>query len=497
MTDKTVSVRITPNEAPLDVLRNANIAVPGWCNGAGICGLCRIRIRDGDTSQPSDSDRSFLSSDDLSSGWRLACQLPPGLYVLDRILFDSEQVITKEPDDIMEPTLWPGRRGPGIALDLGTTTVMAAELDERGRPGPVSCTHNRQAILGENVVDRLTAARDVVQQRSLQELALLSLSDVLALHRPRRAMWASIVGNTAMHHLLAGLDVSTLSTSPYVPADNGFEWREIELTTGSAQGKIKGILVPPLGGFVGSDALASVALIQDRFKGSIWILIDIGTNCEVVLGLGEKIFYSSAPAGPAFEGGHISSGMLAGPGAVDRITETNGAISWSMLGEGAPQGLAGTGAVDYVAVLRRRGVLEKSGKFVGSHREAVLPGADRVKLSQLDVRELQKAKAAVEFCVRGVLKAAGIGTSDLEALVVAGGFGKGLDLVNAQEIGLLPSLDHNRFVLGGNLALLGAGLVLEKAVVEEIRRKSRRVVLHGDGSGEQYTAALALRPWKS
>lgn len=353
MSDRHVLVRIAEKDDPVVVLRDAGVAVPGWCNGAGVCGLCRVRIATGMKHSVSEADRSFLTSAQLKSGWRLACQMAPGEYVLEPMFSTTERVVVRTPEDIVDRSLWPGRVGPGIALDLGTTTVMCTVFDGHGSPGTVFCIPNRQAVFGANVIDRLTAARQPAQRKKLQELATDSLSTVVTAALERHQMnhwaWIGIVGNTAMHHLLAGLSTATLSAHPYVPEDDGFEWREIRLQTNSSHGEIEAALVPPLGGFVGSDALAASALVRERLKRQCWVLIDIGTNCEVVLGIEDHLFYSSAPAGPAFEGGHLSCGMLAANGAVERISEREGEIRWSMIGEGRPVGLCGAAAVDFLA----------------------------------------------------------------------------------------------------------------------------------------------------
>jgi uncharacterized 2Fe-2S/4Fe-4S cluster protein (DUF4445 family) len=422
-----------------------------------------------------------------------------GEYLLESAISTSERAVARAPEDIVERFLWPGRVGPGVALDMGTTTVMGTIFDRHGNPGTVFYAPNRQAVFGANVIDRLTAAQQPEQRRRLQELGTDSLSAVVTAALEHCDMdyeaWIGVVGNTAMHHLLAGLNIATLSAYPYVPADDGFEWHGIRLQTDSPHGEIEAALVPPLGGFVGSDALASAAIVRQRLATQCWVLIDVGTNCEVMLCIGDRIFFSSAPAGPAFEGGHLSCGMLAGQGAVERISDRVGNIEWTMMGEGSPVGLCGAAAVDFLAVLLRLGRVDASGRFTGNENVAVLERASSIALTQVDIRELQKAKAAVEFCLRGVMKEAKVTREDLEVVVVAGAFGKALHIGHAQEIGLLPLLDRKLFIRAGNLALLGAGLALDNSFVDAIRRRSRRVVLHGKGSGEEYTAALALRPW--
>ncbi len=493
-------VTIGQEEDPRAALERAGLKLHGWCNGTGMCGMCLVRVVGPEFPPPSSVDRKFLSAQELAAGIRLACTMPPGSYAMafdERLMLHSTVL---PPEEVMNPFFWPGRPGPGIGIDLGTSTIMVTVFDEFGKPGPVVRGPNPQARFGLDVLSRISAVLSFGSGQSLKELALDSMSRIVDLAveaaRAESAEWIAVVGNTVMHHLVAGLDVSSMAQLPFEPSAKARHYVGLPEIQPSCCSHCA-VLTPPLGGFVGSDALASLLLLLDRMPEKTWLLVDLGTNCEVVLWSNGCAYYASAPAGPAFEGRGLSCGMEAGPGAVIRVSMERGRYSWRLAAGDELFGICGSGAIDFLAVLLDKGEVDESGRLNESRSQRFVPldPDARVRLTQGDIRELQKAKGAVELGIRTVLEAARIGSEDLNAILVAGAFGGGIDIENAQRIGMIPRIDSERCLDAGNLALLGAGLTLQEEKVESCRERTRRISLQGEANLERFTNALSLRPW--
>jgi uncharacterized 2Fe-2S/4Fe-4S cluster protein (DUF4445 family) len=274
-------------------------------------------------------------------------------------------------------------------------------------------------------------------------------------------------------------------------------------------------VLPSVAGYVGADAVANVLAAGPPDSGGTYLILDIGTNAEIVLGDGERLWACAAAAGPAFEGARISCGMRAAPGAIDRVTIAAGQVQVHTLEDQPPLGLAGSGLVSAAAALRRQGLLTARGRFVPAAAPAgifssdsgellllLVPAAESasgraITLSQRDIAELLLAKAAVAAGLKVLLDRAGLAVDGIDRVRIAGSFGNFLNQRDALDIGLLPALPGGRLVAAGNSAGSGAILaLLSRQVREQAREVSRRceyVELSANaGFGQEFVRQLAF-----
>ena len=386
----------------------------------------------------------------------------------------------------------------GLAVDLGTTKIAAYLVDlTSGRVLAADGRMNPQIRYGEDVVSRMThvltspkGARELAESviGALNELVHDLTSEVD--RSAQSIVEAVIVGNTAMHHLLLSLPIESLSRSPYVPAlSRTMDVKARELGLHIAPGGYVHVF-PNIAGFVGGDHVAALLAVNSTATAERTLVIDIGTNTEVCLIADGKRTSASCASGPAFEGGHIRDGMRAASGAIEHIEITGDEVHLQTIDDAEPVGLCGSGILDTLAELYRNGIVDKMGRLSKTHPRVVttdkgkeyvlVPSAKRggkpsIGMTQGDIRQLQLAKAAIETGIQVLLANAGIDAEDLDTVIVAGAFGTYIDLSNAMQIGMLPSLPLERFKQVGNAAGAGAKLALSS-----LSRRAEAVALARD-----------------
>jgi uncharacterized 2Fe-2S/4Fe-4S cluster protein (DUF4445 family) len=423
-------------------------------------------------------------------------------------------LIGVEPGDTSE-------RSFGLAFDLGTTTVVATLLDlTTGTPVAVDSMLNKQQPFGADVITRISATMlDESARDKLRDLAQQTLAELAAGVCERGDVAASevyevaLAGNATMIHLALGIDPEPLGVAPFImsarllpeilAADLGIP----------AHPRARAVVFPAFGAYVGGDITSGLLAAGMDRDPRVRLFIDIGTNCEIVLGSRDWLLATAAPAGPAFEGAAIRCGMRAADGAIEAVTiDGDGELKLTVIGDApqgpaprevAPAGLCGSGLVDAVMALVSTGLLDSTGRFVddeaarslaprladrftmvGQERVFVLhwngPGHDpaaSVYLSQRDVRELQFAKAAIATGWRILLEEAGLEPGDVKQVLLAGSFGSYLSPAAAIRIGLVPGIPVRRVVAAGNVAGEGAKMALLSvreraaalALLEEVR----------------------------
>jgi len=374
----------------------------------------------------------------------------------------------------------PGRRALGLAVDLGTTNCAGYLLDLESQAQLAGIgIENPQASYGADLVSRMNhAIGSAEQQRELQAAAATAISELgrtlceAVSATPEDIIDVAICGNTAMHHLLLGLPVRQLGRAPYVPAAcAALDVKARELGVVCAPGAYAHFM-PNVGGYVGGDHVATLLATEERWAKATSIVMDIGTNTEISLIHNGKIFTVSCPSGPALEGGHISCGMRAAEGAIERVSLEQGRIAVKCIGDAEPVGLCGSGVLDAIAVLVETGIVDRGGRMQDAHpavreqggrKEALI--APGVALSQGDVRSVQLAKAAIRTGVDLLLREAGLEESGIERVIIAGAFGTYIRVESAIAIGLLPALPPERFEQVGNAAGLGVRMALASGTV--------------------------------
>jgi uncharacterized 2Fe-2S/4Fe-4S cluster protein (DUF4445 family) len=303
----------------------------------------------------------------------------------------------------------------------------------------------------------------------------------------------AICGNTAMHHLLLGLPVRQLGRAPFV-ADvrDAMDAKARDLDLTACPGAYV-YLAPNIGGYVGSDHVTALVATQELWQGGTTTLVmDIGTNTEISLIHRDVIMSASCPSGPALEGGHISCGMRAAEGAIERVTVVDGRLKIRAISNRPPVGLCGSGVIDVMAALRQTGVLDDGGRMAAVHPDIAEVDRKRVAVlapggtfTQHDVRAVQLAKAAIRTGIELLLRDRGLAEDDIELVVIAGAFGAYIDVGSAIAIGLLPTLPLDRFTQVGNAAGLGVRQLLAssktRAQARELALRCRYVELSTRG----------------
>ena len=397
----------------------------------------------------------------------------------------------------------PGTSTLGLAVDMGTTNVAAFLVDlESGARLASLGIENPQAAWGADLVSRINhAARDAEAAADLRRAAVAAI-DALAHdlcrsvgRKPEDILDVAVCGNTAMHHLLLGLPVRQLGRAPFVAAvREALDLRARELGLTVAPGAWAH-LAPNVGGFVGGDHVAALLASEEEWAGCATALVmDIGTNTEISLIHGGRIWSASAPSGPALEGGHIGCGMRAAEGAIERVRFIDGRLAVDTIGHKKAVGLCGSGVLDALAVLRRGGLVSAQGRLAQTHPDIVaVPGkggravrlAAGVLLTQDDVRAVQLAKAAIRTATELLLDEAGIAAAAIERFGIAGAFGTYIDVASGIDIGLFPALPRERFRQVGNAAGAGVRRLLAstaaRARARELARACRYTELSSRG----------------
>jgi uncharacterized 2Fe-2S/4Fe-4S cluster protein (DUF4445 family) len=478
--------KIPAGQTLLEAARQAGVGLVSICGGAGTCEACKVRLIEGRLTSPSLVEQAVLNSSELANGVRLACQaealsdikvnIPPAsLTAPQRLQLEGwERILIPDPAN-SDPEAY------GLAVDIGTTKIAAylVQLSSGktiGRAGAM----NPQVSYGEDVISRIAYCIQEPQGRLILQSTLMETINQLLVQLQSDARIASeqireavFVGNTAMHHLAAGLPVEQLGKAPFSPATT----EPITLTAADLKlslGSSASIYFPPVvAGYVGSDHIAMLlATDADQFTGNA-IALDIGTNTEISLVVNGKITCCSCASGPAFEGAHIHEGMRAAPGAIERAHWSNGHILWQTIHADPPIGICGSGILDIVAALQDGGQLKSTGAFRQNSVEYCLVPAEETGLyrdlvvTRKDVHEIQLAKSAIRAGIETLLKGASISAAELDKFIVAGAFGTYLDIRSAIRVGMFPALPVTKFEQVGNAAGAGAKQML-------ISRKERQ-----------------------
>ena len=438
-------LKVAAGTALQDVLFEQGVEFP--CGGRGRCKGCRVRVLQG-CLEASAEETKVLTAAELAGGWRLACR-----HSIDG---DLELELAQWEMPILSDSstfAFAPQTGLGVAVDLGTTTIAAQLLDlKTGNVLAARTALNAQARHGDDVISRVEFAVRGGQtelERLIREQIGRMIENLLASMPEQKPARIVLVGNTVMHHLFCGIDVTPLATHPFEPEHPGrFRFSPGQLGWGE---KTAVEFMPCIGGLVGSDILAGIVATGLNERAGLSALIDLGTNGEVVVGSRDKLVCTSTAAGPAFEGARISMGMRAATGAIDEVRVIDGALRCRVIGGGAPRGLCGSGLVDAVAAGLDLGWIEAGGRMTPES----MPLSGPVALLAADVRELQLAKGAIAAGLRMLATRRGATPAGIGRLHLAGAFGNYISRASAQRIGLLR-LPVERIVFAGNTALLGA-----------------------------------------
>ena len=383
----------------------------------------------------------------------------------------------------------------GITIDLGTTRIAFYLVDLlTGKSINIYGITNPQIAYGEDVLSRIHYAGNTrTNLKKLKSEVLkainLAIKKICRENKVERGdiLEATLVGNTAMHHIFLGLPVKQLGLAPFTMATNEpleVKAREVGLET-SPGGYI--YLPPPIAGFVGSDHLAMLIASGIETKKGNLIAIDIGTNTEIALKTKGRIISCSCASGPAFEGAHVKYGMRAASGAIERVNIDSKSlrVNVATINDRAPLGICGSGILDGISEMLRVGIIDSSGKINpgykgvrkikrGKSLEFLLAkkGRREITITQEDVSEIQLAKGAIRTGIEILLEETGVKVQDIDGVIVGGAFGTYIDPLKAVRIGMFPEIDIGKFTQVGNGAGIGAKAIL---ISQKLREQANQL----------------------
>ena len=493
-----------------DALR---VRVPTSCRRNGECHECIVEVRQGmDSLSPLTQAEGFLRD-----SYRLACQatvVDPDADIDFAVLRRQPRILTESVhrDVRLDPAIsrdgdgvyFDGRRIDaykgriyGLAIDLGTTTVVLNLVDlESGEVLQTASFENPQRFGGSDIMHRISydggpfggELRQVMLSAINFEVGELARS--LGFHR-RHIYEIVVVGNATMRDIFFGFDVEPIGEKPYksiveLETEAGARSTTSLQTTARELGlrvfpQANVYAAPLIGCHVGADTTAGLLAIAADRQDGLFMLVDVGTNTEVVIGNRHRMLAASCPAGPAFEGGEITYGMPGYEGAIESVSIENGSVAYRTIGGAEPQGICGSGLVDLLAELRREDEMNELGALREGVKEFVFEPKRGMSLSRSDISSLAQAKAANYAGQYIVLRRYGALPASVEHLYLAGGFANYVDVKNAVEVGFIANLPQDRIVKVGNAALEGATILLRsremRAEVEKLVRRIEHVEL--------------------
>jgi len=386
----------------------------------------------------------------------------------------------------------------GLAIDIGTTRVVMRliNLQDHNRISEISID-NPQSQIAPDVLARVHYTDRENGLENLQKLIIddinQNIEEICQAHKisSNRILCMSIAGNTCMSHLFLGLSPQAIIREPYIPVINKqllLKGSDLDIQI-NPQGRI--FVFPNIGSYFGGDVISGILALNMHQREDIAMLVDVGTNAEVVIGNKDWMLACAGAAGPALEGGVSKIGMTAGPGAIERIQWHQGEFSFQTIVNEKPVGICGSGIIDLAAALFQAGMLDIRGKFVpdickdrlrlinGIHHFQVVSSQESatqkdLTISQADIDSLIRSKAAMYTILTTITESVGMSLSDISTFYIAGTFGAYIDPVSAITIGMMPDVPLTRYQSVGNTSLSGATQVLisRKAMesVSEIHR---------------------------
>ncbi|MBE7028250.1 MAG: DUF4445 domain-containing protein [Ruminococcaceae bacterium] len=442
-----------------EVLAHSGMSIDKPCGGNGTCGKCKVKAS-GNLLPMSETESMLLSDEEKKNGIRLACRAFAlgdvevcGLYRKGLNDKDEAQFYCSEDLNNVDKCI--------AAIDLGTTVIEAKfytpdakKLLKHGK------MINPQGKFGADVISRIMFSKNEDGKELLKnELssAILELSGDLY----EKIEYSVVAGNTAMLHFYSGLDACSIASYPFKPKTLFGSWNE-------------NVYIPRcISAYVGADTTLAI-LSSGMLLETPSLLVDIGTNGEIALCSGEKLYVSSAAAGPAFEGASISHGMFAINGAINHVSASG---SYETVGGEPPKGICASGLIDAVCYMLNTGKISKDGYL---EKEFEIDKSS-VFISPQDIRNFQLGKAAIRAGIETLLDKANISAHELKRLYIAGALGKNADIENCKKIGLIPKIEKEKIILLSNAALRGASMILEDRenikITEEIAKKGECIEL--------------------
>ncbi|MFC1738712.1 ASKHA domain-containing protein [Planctomycetota bacterium] len=485
-------ILIHEGAALLEAASRAGIILNTPCGGEGICGKCLVILK---------PDAQQVKACQHRIEGNLTVTIPASSRFFEhRILTEGIETKVVIQPDIYTKYLKAGSAGEiyGLAVDIGTTTVVAKLINMTNGQSLASASElNPQARLGDNVISRISYAQTNEKLAELHKLIIDCINELTgklcrqASIEPEKIYEICAVGNTTMNHIFLNLPVKQLGHAPYKPAllDAGDKKASDILI---AANEAANVHTPPnIAGFVGSDINAVALAVDIESSQETTLVVDIGTNGELVLACNGSFYAASCAAGPALEGAGISCGSMAAVGAIEAVFINEGDVDIDVIGDVPPRSICGSGLLDAATVLLDLGVIDSTGRFVDPDKLKDAPSAilaritkidgqpafvladtadGKLLLTQNDIRQIQLAKGAIRAGIKLLQLKVGIEDSDIKQIFLAGAFGNYIRAESALRIGLLPDVSTQTIHFVGNAAASGAQMIL---LSSENRKKAR------------------------
>lgn len=477
-------------------LLETGVYVDNPCNGTGTCGKCKVRVLSGECSAISETERRLLSPVEVQNGIRLSCMTEVyGDIELETLQTERKaRILMKGYMPQFERDAY--SEGYGIAVDIGTTTVVTALIDmASGKElGAVSMI-NAQKNFGLDVLTRITYEYENPEcgVRKLQAAIVQSINAMIKEvceetgigEKNKIIREITVAANCTMMHMFLGADARSIGRAPYKPEflqARRLSAKEIGIEAGEST---QLYCLPHVSAYIGADIVAGAYVCELQKAKENILFIDMGTNGEIVLACNGRILCCSCAAGPALEGMNISSGMRASEGAIEDVAITKQGIRLKTIGGGEPVGICGSGILAVVKELLRTGIVKNTGVFIkkdklketdyryrmirinGTKREFILHEDPFLLVSQGDIRQVQLAKGAILSGFTALLNQAEISMEELDKVMIAGQFGAHLPADSLVGVGILPQDVRDKLVYVGNSSKIGAYMAL-------VSRRARR-----------------------
>lgn len=465
---KTIELSISDkNKSLLTHLQENGEFLPAYCAGRGTCGKCKVQFLNNIPAHTT-HDAAFFSAKELSEGWRLACQAyVKGQFTIQIEDYEEDQIqvasafnLSTDKSDSKIATAPSSSTHNEIssydflalAVDIGTTTIAANLIDTKQKKVLQAITSiNHQRIFGTDVLSRI----DIANQGRLLELQRTILNDLdsiceqfqLGKDITKLSIPVIISGNSTMQHLLQKLSCESLGSFPFTPVD--ISMHSYKNMT----------ILPGISTYVGADIVSGIVACGIDQKEEVSLLVDLGTNGEMVIGNKNRLLVTSTAAGPAFEGGNIHYGIAGVPGAIDTVTIFDNHPAISTISNKKPIGICGTGVIETVYELVKEKIVDNTGLIADKYFDNGYPLTENISFTNKDIREVQLAKSAIRAGIEILVTSYGIDYSQIAHLYLAGGFGQKINYTKAVGIGMLPKELNDRIISVGNSSLAGAGML--------------------------------------
>ena len=515
-------VEAEESQTLLEILLDAGEFVDNPCNGMGVCGKCKVRVLEGETTALACEERNRLKPEEIEDGVRLSCLTQPKSDVKVELMQKKLEHKVLTTGKMPEFERDEGLEGFGFAIDIGTTTVVASLIDlKTGEELASASDINAQKHFGLDVLTRITYEFEHPDDgaKKLQEAIVESLNSLMveackqAKVNVKHVQKINVAANCTMMHMLLGVDARSIGKAPYEPAFK--DAKEMPASDIGLKGADDCVLycLPHVSAYIGADIVAGAYVCEMQKSTDNELFIDIGTNGEIVLAKGGKLYSCSCAAGPALEGMNISSGMRAATGAIEEVRIKPEGVEFDTIGGGAPEGICGSGILAVMRELIVTGIVQKSGVFVkpdkldegdwrrkfirmnGTKRELVMSEDPEILVTQSDVRQVQMAKGAILSGFMALLQEAEIKMEDLDKVFIAGQFGAHLSVDSLVGSGILPACVQDKLVYVGNSSKTGAYMTLMskkvKAEIEELAKQISYLELSNlEGYERLYSEAM-------